>query len=300
MGLFFAVLDPSAAGYSYFQQLSPIPSWVFFVLLGVTVVMAIVTARYPTLPDTPALLHPPWYPEPFFQQACSRRCVSWCCGAQRLACVYGGVNRLKLSCTVSRYWLFVVWFGAQMARVAFILGSTPAQLSFGEFGVSTTADDRRFAGVVLPITSFVACIFAGYINAATEIETTLMFSMLLGVTNDAIRVISSSLSWWKFGLVAFAAYRGFIFAFVAGFLLREYGYVLVWEDWQVGIAPVSRMFHVRHGIGIPTTRVAGTGSLGAVWAWLLSCLFLAACFSTSSCSSPSPSPRLQWHPRSRH
>jgi len=121
--------------------------------------------------------------------------------------------------------------------MAFALGSTPAQLSFGEFDASASVHERHFAGVVLPITGFVACIFAGWLGAATEIETTLFFAMALGVTSDAIRVVSSSVSWWKFSLVTFAAYRGFVFAFVAAFLLREYGCVLGGRCGQAGITP---------------------------------------------------------------
>ena len=127
-------------------------------------------------------------------------------------------------CVCARYKYFVAWFAAQLVRFAFVDGFTPAQVH-AEFAEPAPADALHFFGIVLPAVGFVACVLAGLCSTYFEVETTLCFGMALGLFNDGARVLSSSMGWWEAGMVAFAAYKGFVFSFLASFLLREYGCV---------------------------------------------------------------------------
>ena len=147
-------------------------------------------------------------------------CFVVCARARARACVCVCV----CVCVCGRYKYFMAWFAAQLVRFAFVDGFTPAQVH-AEFAEAAAVDALHVFGGVLPAVGFVACVLAGWCSTYSEVETTLWFGMALGLFNDAARVLSSSMGWWEAGMVVFAAYKGFVFSFLASFLLREYGCV---------------------------------------------------------------------------
>jgi len=103
MSLFLAALDPSGAGYSLFQHLTPVSSGAFGGLAVASAFMAAVTVSCATLPYTAVFTIPSSVPDttPFLlQQVYTRKCVLRD-GITRGPCILSLTSVLALCCVVS-------------------------------------------------------------------------------------------------------------------------------------------------------------------------------------------------------